>query len=206
MAFFDWIFFFFAPVIRVFHVFGLEIWHIKTEALKAEPLYRVFVLWLGMVDARSAMSQNFRVAWLLHFTNVKIWMKRFLCEPLPVMCKTFHKSSSFFNNHAHACQIVTIKLNFKKNNSLTISLTSCCQKYMIRFACSCPQYIFQCIFLYSYIDLPYKCLFCNLKIWRRKKITVLSERNAVSSTMQILIKFEKNMKEIELTKDEIVVW
>lgn len=96
MAFFDWIFFFFAPVIRVFHVFGLEIWHIKTEALKAEPLYRVFVLWLGMVDARSAMSQNFRVAWLLHFTNVKIWMKRFLCEPLPVMCKTFHKSSSFY--------------------------------------------------------------------------------------------------------------
>lgn len=81
--------------VTVFHVFGLEIWHIKTEALKAEPLYRMFVFWLGMVDARSAMSQNFRVAWLLHFTNVKIWMKRFLCEPLPVMCKTFHKSSSF---------------------------------------------------------------------------------------------------------------
>lgn len=126
-------------------------------------------------------------------------------SPSPLCAKRFI-SHQVFNNHAHACQIVTIKLNLKKNNSLTISLTSCCQKYMIRFACSCPQYIFQCIFLYSYIDLPYKCLFCNLKICRRKKNTVLSERNAVSSTMQILIKFEKNMKEIELTKDEIVVW
>lgn len=89
-------------------------------------------------------------------------------SPSPLCAKRFI-SHQVFNNHAHACQIVTIKLNFKKNNSLTISLTSCCQKYMIRFACSCPQYIFQCIFLYSYIDLPYKCLFCNLKIWRRKK-------------------------------------
>lgn len=75
--------------------FGLEFWHIKPEALKAEPLYTVFVFWPRMVDARSAMSQNFRAAWLLHFTNVKIWMKRFLCEPLPVIWKTFHKSSSF---------------------------------------------------------------------------------------------------------------